>query len=103
MKKKSLKRITFRTANKRNHKMFYNIDHTPIKVTFKDFEIYTNGIKKNIYTTFPYDTKKARLYTNLTTDQIIFIKVNFITLSKLYTYNMQLQNFKALDKKETKP
>tara|TARA_R110000787_G_scaffold176611_2_gene288765 strand:+ start:120 stop:443 length:324 start_codon:yes stop_codon:yes gene_type:complete len=91
IKKKNRKQITFRTANKRNNKRFYNIDHTPIEVTLKDFEIYTRGLKKSIYTPFPHDSKKASLYTNLTLDQIMYIKVNFIILAKKYNYNMHLQ------------
>jgi len=82
--------------------MFYDIDNTPIKVTLKEFIKYANGLNKNIYTTFPYDTKKAKIYTNLTTDQIMFIKVHFITLSNLYKYNISAQKFAPIDKKETK-
>ena len=73
--------------------MFYDIDRKAIKVTVEDFEIYVRGLKARAFTPFASDNIKARLFTNLSADQIMFIKMNFKKLAREYKYDMLRQEF----------
>ena len=93
---------TFRQSSTRTYEMFYDVDRKTIKVRREDFEFYIKGIKAKAFTPFAWDNEKARAYTGLSPDQLMFIKVNFRELAREYNFDMASQEFKSIDKKETK-
>ena len=93
---------TLRQSSVRTYEMFYDVDRKTINVKRQDFEFYIKGIKEKAFTPFAWDNEKARMYTGLSPDQLMFIKVNFRELAREYNFDMSSQEFKPIDKKETK-
>ena len=93
-KKRKSKLLTLRQATVKSYETFYDIDRKIIKVSFDDFIIYVDGVKKKLFTPLAWDSSLARKHTGLTPDQLMFIKTNFIKLSREYNFDMGRQEFR---------
>tara|TARA_Y100001970_G_scaffold282594_1_gene395739 strand:+ start:2554 stop:2775 length:222 start_codon:yes stop_codon:yes gene_type:complete len=72
----------------------FETDRTPIKVTKENFETYVLALIDGKFSPFSDDYKQARLVTNLSADQIMYIKVHFKDLSHKYKWDMFAQTFR---------
>ncbi len=78
----------------RKQETMYDVDRTPIKVTKEDFETYVSALIQGKFSGFVDDRTRAKEATNLSTDQIMFIRVNFKKLSYIYKWDMFAQTFR---------